>query len=207
MFEEDIEQQQLVVLSPLNNYHSQTKNIDFIWAEVEGADEYKVKIVTPNFGNPTKIVLDTVINTTNFTKIFKLVGDFQWSLQAQNHGYETNQIVVRTFHIDTLATIDSTLLNIDTIPPAIPKLVFPLNNDSVFDSIANFSWVSLGEEYDSIFIHFDSLGTNLFTKEKSTNLVFQLNEVDSISYYWKVKSYDLKGNGSEYSEVRKINFK
>lgn len=200
VFEENIEDSSITILSPINQHHSTTLNVDFLWIEVEGADQYILKIVQPDFANTTKILLDTIISTTTFTFLFPTIGEYQWSLQAKNFGYETKEIIIRTIYIDSLN------VTIDTIPPSTPILNAPLQADIITDSIANFEWTSSGADFDTIFLHYDSLGTNLFSKYESNSQSYSFNEVDSISYYWKVKSYDNAGNSSGFSEIRKIIF-
>ncbi len=91
----------------------------------------------------------------------------------------------------------------------MPILVLPDSNSTVGASNINFEWIRGGSNsgsriIDSLFISPNSNFSN-FSKliRSSVNQVV----VDTLSvgdYFWRVKSYDVSGNLSDFSSTRKF---
>ncbi|MEW7289158.1 hypothetical protein [Aquimarina sp. 2304DJ70-9] len=91
--------------------------------------------------------------------------------------------------------------------PAIPKLVFPSDNVTCTSVDLEFAWnTATDPDGDTVSYVIEvaaenSFATVLFTAVTSeAKRVFDLEK--GITYYWRVKSRDDKGNDSGYSEVQ-----
>ena len=54
------------------------------------SDPANLKVITPNFSNITKTVLDTVIAKSLFSKKLSS-GDYEWSIIGKNSEYQTQE--------------------------------------------------------------------------------------------------------------------
>lgn len=98
VFVENISNRKIEIISPQNNVELSDKEVVFSWKNLNDTDNYRLKVVTPNFKNATKLVLDTIITSTSF-KINLETGDYQWNIIGQNSEYQTQE-AVNTFTIN-----------------------------------------------------------------------------------------------------------
>ncbi|WP_298760633.1 hypothetical protein [uncultured Psychroserpens sp.] len=85
---EDISEETVTILAPTNNVTLGDANVNFAWQPVAFADRYHLQIATPNFEASQQLVEDTLITSSNFTKILPS-NDYQWRVKAINFTYET----------------------------------------------------------------------------------------------------------------------
>ncbi|TBN04459.1 hypothetical protein EYD45_07530 [Hyunsoonleella flava] len=85
---EDISEETLVVLAPVNDAVVITNNLTFTWEGVEAAETYHLQIATPNFASAVQIVKDTTLNTTSFATTLNN-NSYQWRVRAEKSGYHT----------------------------------------------------------------------------------------------------------------------
>ncbi|TDQ21833.1 hypothetical protein [Tenacibaculum caenipelagi] len=92
IFVENISDKKIVVISPSEGTELNNSEVTFSWNEVSDVDVYHLKIITPNFNNATKIVLDTIVTETLITKNLDS-GSYEWSVRGENSGYETQETI------------------------------------------------------------------------------------------------------------------
>tara|TARA_Y100000815_G_C13203983_1_gene447867 strand:+ start:32 stop:391 length:360 start_codon:yes stop_codon:yes gene_type:complete len=85
---EDISNDIVLVLAPVNDVVLNTNSITFSWDTLEFAESYRLQIARPDFELTEVIVEDTIVSTTNFNKTLTN-GEYQWRVKAINSGYET----------------------------------------------------------------------------------------------------------------------
>ncbi|WP_442267060.1 hypothetical protein ACSIGC_05005 [Tenacibaculum sp. ZS6-P6] len=88
IFVENISNKTVEVLAPKTGVTIDTGSITFSWNELEGADEYHLKIAKPNFLNANQIVLDTIITQRSFAENL-IQGSYEWSVIGRNSEYES----------------------------------------------------------------------------------------------------------------------
>ncbi|WP_299627670.1 hypothetical protein [uncultured Tenacibaculum sp.] len=88
IFVENISDETVEVLAPKSELTVDAGSITFSWEELEGTDEYHLKIATPNFLNASQIVLDTVIEKRFFSQSLS-TGEYEWTIIGKNSEYET----------------------------------------------------------------------------------------------------------------------
>lgn len=90
IFVENISDKEVAIISPVDNSQLDDKVVVFSWKQVTDAEAYRLRVVTPNFGSATKVVLDTTITKTLFTKELSS-GSYEWSIHGKNAEYETKE--------------------------------------------------------------------------------------------------------------------
>lgn len=87
-FEEDISDRTIQVVCPTDGAELSSSKLSFVWKEEEGAESYHVIVVSPSFKNIQSYVCDTILTDYKF-ELELPAGDYQWSLQGKNSGYES----------------------------------------------------------------------------------------------------------------------
>lgn len=285
IFEKNIEDETVVIVSPQDNYQTESVTHTFWWEEVDGALKYHLQIVSPSFDNVQYLVLDTNLTKTMFQQTLS-PGDFQWRVKAYNGSSET-EYTTYTIRIDSTADLSSqqivlispsnnTATNvpeqtfswyeiynaddyrfeihstdwdgelaynpeiiegntlsmslsdgfyvwgvqaqnsisasafttrsiiIDTEVPNQPTLITPAYNTTFSDSLIAFEWergANSGSSIkDSLYIASDSLFNNIEIAVYISDTIYSWTATQTGTYYWKVRSFDLAGNISVYSE-------
>ncbi|MCX6232975.1 MAG: hypothetical protein NTZ33_15705 [Bacteroidetes bacterium] len=131
VFETNIENKYIRLLSPKDSMISTTNLVNFSWEVLEGADSYNFQIVSNTFTNPTSYLCDSNV-TTNFISFILPAGSYQWRVKGKNFGYSSN-FSIRSFTI-SLST---------DITGSIPQLTFPVNGDTSKNTFFLFKWNSI----------------------------------------------------------------
>lgn len=198
----EINEQEIIVLAPLEGAVITGNDVSFNWNAIEDAREYKVEVAQPNFANAAQIVLDSLFVEDSLgliaTKIQRtlLNGNYQWRIKGRNGGIET-PFTTNSFTVDG----DE---NIDLVPPNTPTLVAPVDNATQDETSVSFSWsredIAGSAERDSIYIYTDEALQTLELKALGANKSFDTT-LNSNTYYWLVQAFDAGGNKSADSEV------
>jgi len=184
--------QQLVnLLNPINNFTTASRVITFQWSPVISAVKYELQI---NGG----AVKDTSITGTSLT----------CTLSAA-----ANATAAYTWNVKAINDISQTLYNpspfivvIDLKGPNTPGLTFPANAASVVDSLS-LKWTRNSSDvaYDSVYVAGDSLFSSVLNQQVSTQNSLRISSLGlspspaNTYYWWKVRSFDAVGNPSAYS--------
>ena len=86
---EDISNETVNILAPVDNITLNTTNVNFSWQPLDFAESYQLQVASPDFENAQVILEDTLVNVTNFAKTLE-VGAYQWRVKAINFAYETS---------------------------------------------------------------------------------------------------------------------
>lgn len=100
IFETDISGAKITVISPSDEVQVAEGGVRFLWDRLEGAERYRVTVVTPDFANSAFAVKDTVIYQDSLSLSFGFrlrleEGDYQWSIQSHNHSYQSVKSLYR----------------------------------------------------------------------------------------------------------------
>ncbi|AUP79693.1 hypothetical protein [Flavivirga eckloniae] len=86
----DISKELVVISSPANGAtFSTTSTVNFSWRAIEGAEDYVIQIVTPDFENITETITDETITNTGFSISNLSKNDYKCRVKAKNSEYET----------------------------------------------------------------------------------------------------------------------
>ena len=84
VLERSLVDKEVVLQSPVNNLVTTDSLHNFSWAEMEGATEYQLQVVSPRFDSIVKVVIDTHLPELIFDeKLTK--GVYQWRVRAKNN--------------------------------------------------------------------------------------------------------------------------
>lgn len=86
---DDISQEEVTILAPVNSAVLNDNSVIFSWEAVEFAETYTIQIATPTFSEALQIVEDSTLTATNFTRQLPNA-DYEWRVRAENSGYTTN---------------------------------------------------------------------------------------------------------------------
>lgn len=181
---ENFSSRQVSLLSPNQNYITNSNNITLEWQEVEGASEYRIQITQ----NGEVIKEETTSGTIKNIELPE--GDLIWKVRAENQ-------TQNTFYTGRTILVDKTA-------PMKPIPTSPPNNSTTSVPTVTFEWTRNSNggtvESDSLFIFKDAALENLEEKEKVNNSYTTSLERQE-TYYWYMRAYDQAGNRSARSEV------
>ena len=178
VFEEDLENDYVDLVYPVDNLVTEFSTQTFSWNSVDGADRYHIQIVNGNFISPNYFVLDSFLESISITyNLFP--GTFQRRVRCENSVSES-PYSIRSIRIDSSSDLSGTSIN----------LLNPKNGLITNDSQFTFNWADVYNAEDYIFQirQNDFTGPILFTdtiKETSYTLGSTLNEG---IYGWGVKA-------------------
>jgi hypothetical protein len=173
---ENIKNKTIVVLAPANNLVTTSNSVTFWWEELDGAENYNLQIVKPNFASLTTIVADTNVFGTKF-KVSLLPGTYQWRIKATNAGGST-AYQQYNLKVDTTSNLTGQLVsNIS------PQTNFLTANKTIL-----FSWNALSAALTYQFLLLNSTnGTIKDTITSKTTYTYTFPNVTG-DYSWKVRA-------------------
>ncbi len=94
ILETDISGERVGVIAPADKTEIAEGRVSFLWNLLDGAEKYRVTIVSPNFEHAAVAVKDTILypDSLDMSLSFRIRlsgGMYQWSLQAFNEAYES----------------------------------------------------------------------------------------------------------------------
>jgi hypothetical protein len=141
IFEKDLAKQSMVLLGPADSTETYTLNQNFWWAEVKGADQYNLQIVSPSFAAPMQWHLDS--NTVDTKYPFTLsAGTYEWRARAENNSSSTEYVVS-----SLVVLLDSTA----DLANQIMVLQGPTNGSATNEMTLVFTWDTLAYADDYTF--------------------------------------------------------
>lgn len=85
IFEENIKNDRVKMFAPRGIINVGTVN--FAWQDLTGAEKYRVVIVHPSFDSIKSYICDTTVLENHFKFQRLPLGNYEWSIQAENFGY------------------------------------------------------------------------------------------------------------------------
>lgn len=175
-FEGDLEEQSVVILTPMDGLTDSIQTKTFYWEELADAMEYELQVVTPSFDSILSVVLDTIVTDNNFSFTFSS-GDYEWRIKAINSSTETD------YSYGMFSIVTATSLAGQTI-----ILEGPNNQLASTDSVFEFSWMALESADQYLFRILDnSDGSEVYSSTETTNSVSYTFSEDG-QYRWTVQA-------------------
>ena len=188
VFEPDLTNQNLVLLSPPNSTNVEDLTVQFIWEELEDADEYQLQVVRPDFAYIERFELDTTIADHMFS-VQLSPNSYQWRVRGRNGSSETEWF---TWNI----TIDSvSSLSGQTLVLLSPADAFTSNSAQV-----TFEWDALTIADDYEFELRDENGNLLLNPIVTTHDTMTLG-LDEANYQWHVRARNSTSNTLFFSRT------
>ena len=196
VFEEDISEDKVNVVAPASAKRFKTREVTFIWNELEGADEYYIEIVTPRYTNIEKIVKDTTIDgtQTSWDFTFPNVGEYEWKIVAKNGGYSSKE-TIQLIYIDSVNFVNEKVV-----------LISPIDGFRTNDTLILLDW----EDFpDAVNYRLEVASPNFGTGTIIASTIEGTSEKEYLfgneqKYQWKVKAINVDGVESQYSEIWEV---
>jgi hypothetical protein len=130
LLEEDISGKRVAVNSPSDHDTVSTTTPLFWWNKLDGARNYHLQIVYPDFYSPQTLLYDTLVNADRFYPVLNAGMTYSWRIRAENSVYKGDW-VLRTLTIDSSVSLNSQSLII----------ISPANNGfSSSSAVVSFTW-------------------------------------------------------------------
>ena len=115
IFEQDIDRAWIEVVAPKHDAHIEAGEVTFLWRPLSGARSYRLTVVSPSFARASRVWADTTLRADSLHAAdrFSLTldeGDYQWSLQAFNGIYRSEESVY-SLRVDPAAEDESQSLS------------------------------------------------------------------------------------------------
>jgi len=185
----------VVLLAPSNGTEGTVYAQSFWWEEVEDALKYRLQVVSPDFTNTARLVLDTLVSSNKFN--FTLdPGNYQWRVRAENGSSQT------------LYTTASFTIYASSITTQQVQLQAPANNLVTNVNSATFKWLKL---YGATKYRLE-VDTNNFADEKVlfldqtiTALEYPVTFTRNKVYQWRVMALNDTAS-AKWSVVQQISY-
>lgn len=179
VFEEDIENDLVQIISPNEGDVIQGNTIEFSWQPLDGADDYRIKVVNENL----LTVVDSLVSDTNINFTVSS-GEYQWRIKGENFAYSTQY----TFPIN-FSVVDSEDLTNQNVILLTPSADFYTNSNSI---ILTWSPIATAESYTLEIAKINSGQQTTILQEMAitnTNFNAPTNIFDEdAEYTWKIKA-------------------
>ncbi|MXV15754.1 hypothetical protein [Hufsiella ginkgonis] len=192
--EPSVAEKQVTLLAPADQYESGEYMQNFWWDEVEYALSYRFQVVTPSFGSPAKLVLDTLISGSEQFRVILDPGLYEWRVRAEN-GSSHTAYATRGFRIYRSSIKEQQVI-----------LALPANNTLTNQADATYSWSKL---YGSTRYRLQ-VDTNNFADESklvfnatTPNLGYTVPLSANKIQYWRVRAEN-DTEQSKWSDIYKI---
>jgi hypothetical protein len=100
----DISDEEVTLISPLQNHVDSLQDKTFSWEELEDVDHYQLQIVSPSFDSIVELVLDSPVAITFFSTSLT-PGTYQWRVRGQNEDFNTKW-AVRNLEVSNTASLN-----------------------------------------------------------------------------------------------------
>lgn len=193
--EPSLEKKKVTLLAPANGAEGRIYDQTFWWEEVDDAVKYRLQVVTPNFDQPLRLVLDTLIERNRFNHSFT-PGNFQWRVRAEN-GSSKSTYTTASFTIHPGAIEEQQV-----------QLSLPLNHTLTNQPNAVFKWLKL-YGCDQYRIQLDTNNfvdeNTLFLDKTISGLELPVTFTKDKVYQWRVKGSN-GTNDSKWSVIQDVIF-
>jgi hypothetical protein len=186
-FNEDISNESVIIIAPVNDALLETNPIFFDWEEVEFATDYKLQIARPDFANAVQLVADTLLRSNTYSQELE-PASYEWRINARNADYETNY-ATGFFR----STSDAVFAN------KVVSLITPLDNSLQNVNNIELEWNSV-EDATEYRVQVED--ANMMILDRNINsLTLSENLIDGI-FTWRVRA----SNGAENTSYTSATF-
>lgn len=191
IFEEDINNDTIQIISPVKEALIESNVVNFRWNTIKGADKYRIQI----FESDQILLLDSLTTKTNITLPLK-AGSYFWRVRGENYAYES----IYSFPSPFSTTIPNDLTNQQII------LSNPEN-----DVFLNFITITLNWEPMDNATSYTVKVINTLTGQEiysngtltDTSVTLTIPDLADGNYQWRVKAKNTDTETKQYA-VRKF---
>lgn len=186
---EDLTHKQVILVSPLNNFYTNTNSVLCNWNNLDQAENYTFKLYRgANGGNlihESSVIQTSIVLNPEW---LSSEGEYRWTVSATNEYSQTQTHSSRNILIDRSA-------------PNVPELNQPQNNQTFpVSQNVNFSWsiedygiIQSSLEFTFEISNDEDFQNIIFTSSTNSRSVLR-NFSNSGNYFWRVTANDAAGN-------------
>lgn len=178
ILEEDITNDMVTIVSPLDNTEVVSNMVTFRWNVLKGADNYRLQVYSGN----QSIVLDSLVSANSFSYALTS-GSYQWRIRGENFAYQTSYTFPTKF----------TLVESDDLSNQQVPLGTPSSGKYTNQLVHNFSWTRLkaASYYSFRLLNVTAGNTIIHQVDDITNTNYLLPSAiisQDGEYTWQVKA-------------------
>jgi hypothetical protein len=192
ILEEDISDDTVQILSPVNNSNIESNVVSFKWNSLNGADKYRIQV----YESDQVLILDSLTTKTSITLPLH-AGNYIWRVRGENYAYES----VYSFPSNFWTTIPEDLTNQQVI------LSSPDNEKFVNFTNVTLAWEPLNNATTySLRVVNTATGQEVYPQTDLTDTSFTLDlpTLADGTYEWRLKAKNAETETKQYS-ARKFN--
>ncbi len=177
--EKDISDKQVFLVAPSNDVELDSGRVTFLWDFVEGATDYELLVLAPNFDTPATVHADTITDANSFETTLG-IGEYAWGVRAFNSAHST------VFFVNHFVVVEGDLdpdISEGTVTYFSPRDSVEIEEGSII-----FLWDRLNDarryRFQLVTPGFDAISAIVLD---TVTVADQLSvDVDSGNYQWRV---------------------
>ncbi len=192
IFENDITEEELDLIIPMDGTSYTTNQVHFKWNEMEGATNYRLQIVQPNFASIQTFVLDSLVTGSEYFYVLN-PGTYQFKIRAENSGYQSAYKGPFTIIIDSVSTLTNQIV----------QLLSPNTNIYTNSTVLNCTWQSVfAADYYEFELRsgsdFNSSGTTIHNETNIYSTSYNIPSAFLVEgvYAWGVKAHNASSSSA-----------
>jgi hypothetical protein len=175
VLEVDISEKLISIIAPVEGTTIEGNAVQFRWNELDGADDYRVQILTDN----EVILLDSLVAENIFNYQMN-PGAYSWRVRAENFAYTSSFSYQSAFSVIASSDLTGQLISLQ-----LPENNAYFNSDEI-----DFSWqpISTADSYEFKILDTDE---NVILEEElaSGSISLEANSIrEDAQYKWQVKA-------------------
>lgn len=189
IIEEDITNDIVQVIYPVNNEVVESNVVNFQWNNLEGADDYRIQI----FGTNSSIVLDSLVGQNSISLPLNQ-GNYQWRVRGENSAYTSSYSLNNTFSV-----VETDNLTNQQVLLSSPSDSFYTNNANV---VLTWQTLSAADTYSFELSRINNGELVINQQSNLTSNSVTLNNTllnQNAEYRWKVKAVNATSSTAFYS--------
>ena len=137
----DISNEEVTLISPIENQSDSLLSKTFVWEELEGANGYRLQIVSTSFDSILIFVLDSLVNATSYTAQLT-PNQYEWRVRGENDDFNSAWTVRKLSIVSSGSLANQEITN------------FSLEDNTISNEYTHtFTWNELpAKDYYSILI-------------------------------------------------------
>ncbi len=189
VFEKRLAGDEVTVIIPNDQDTLYSNTVHFKWEELDGADSYRLQIVSPEFSNIQTFNIDSLIEGDEI-KIVLAPGQYQFKLRGENSAYESDYIKARSIYVDSVNDLTNQAV----------QLLDPVDNIYTNSmQLSYFGWQNLFSA--SYYVFQIRTGSNF----ESGSLIHEESNIYGINYDFYQSSGIELGEGEYTWGIRAVN--
>ena len=97
IFVDDITDDSIELISPVDGAKVNSNRIEFSWSTLTGADEFRFQLIASSFTSEAPVLIDTIVQK-NWLELTIPAAEYQWRVRGINESYRS-LYSVRTFTV------------------------------------------------------------------------------------------------------------